>query len=285
MIARGLRYAFGAALVLVLAAPMLRADATVDRLVFEAADLHYKGEIDKAADMFEKAAAADPKNVYVQNQLGVINVKKKNYAAALKNFSRVAALDPRNTFAMRWMGLLLLREGKMEEARVWFEKALSVDKKDADAYYFLGTLYYLAHNPEKAIFYLKKARDADSDEAETHYRLGGSFADVGMVKNAQLEYLRALAISKRHTRTKNALGWVLYNQEDVEGAMAQWRETLDISPQDTEARENLARANNSLAWQAFSSGNRIAAKRYWQQTLVYDPKNKAATYYLDMIKQ
>lgn len=230
------------------------------------------------------ALAKAPKNVYVLTRLGVLAAKKQSFGAAEKSFTVAASLDPRNTFSLRWLGIPAMRREKQEEARAWFEKALAVDKNDADAYYFLGILYHFSRNPEKALVYLKKARDADGGEAETHFRLECAFADLGMEKNARLEYLRALDIVKRHTRALNALGWVLFNLQDAEGAMMRWREVFKINPNDADARANLARVLNGLAGQTLSVGNRAAALRYWNQTLAVDPKNKAAVYYMGSFK-
>ncbi|PQP34733.1 hypothetical protein C6A37_06195, partial [Desulfobacteraceae bacterium SEEP-SAG9] len=151
---------------------------------------------------------------------------------------------------------------------------------NADANYFLGAIYNFRHNPVKAIEYLKKARDADSEEADTHYRLGKAFHNLDMVKNAFFEYQRALEIKATHTKARNEIGWIYYNQGDIKTAISLWKKTLSINSKDRDAIFNLAKAYNEIAWNAFKAENIDDAVRYWRKTLKVNPSNKAARYYI-----
>ena len=54
------------------------AAADVNTLIFQGSDFHYRGDIDKAIQRFEKALQLDPDNEFAHNQLGLLYAKKGN---------------------------------------------------------------------------------------------------------------------------------------------------------------------------------------------------------------
>jgi len=256
------------------------AAADVNDLIFQGADYHYKGNLDKAINRFEEATKLEPKNEYAHNQLGILYGKKGKFDKAFREFLTVADIDRQNTFALLWLGILHLRKGEMNQAFERFNKIIQIDQNNADSYYFLGTIYNFRHNPVMAIEYLKKARNADSGEADTHFRLAKAFHNADMIANALLEYNRALEIKPSYTKALNEIGWIYYNTGKKEAAIKQWEKTLKINSKDRDAILNLAKVYNDSAWDAFTSGKRKDALKYWRKTLNINPGNKAAKYYM-----
>ena len=256
------------------------AAANVNELIFQGADYHYKGDLDKAVNRFEQAVKLDPKNEYAHNQLGILYGKKGKFDKAFREFLIVADIDRQNTFALLWVGILHLRKGEMNQAFERFNKIIQIDPNSADGYYFLGTIYNFRRNPVMAIENLKKARNADSGEADTHFRLAKAFHNADMIANALLEYNRTLEIKPSYTKALNEIGWIYYNTGRKEAAIKQWRKTLKINSKDRDAILNLAKVYNDSAWDAFTSGKRKEALSFWQKTLNINPGNKAAKYYM-----
>ena len=50
--------------------------ADADTLIFQGSDFHYRGDIEKAIERFEKALLLDPDNEFAHNQLGLLYAKK-----------------------------------------------------------------------------------------------------------------------------------------------------------------------------------------------------------------
>ncbi len=191
----------------------------VDAIVFEAADLHFKGEIDSSLAKFETAVRIDPTNEYAHNQLGILYAKKGRFEDAYREFSTSAGLDGTNTFALKWLGIIELRNGNVDKAFNIFHRIIQIDPDNADAYYLMGTVYNFRHNPVMAVEYLKKARDADADEAATHFRLGQAFRSLGMMSNALLEYQRATDLRPLYLRAIDEIGWIYYNRGETSAAI------------------------------------------------------------------
>jgi len=262
-----------------------QADASdVHSLIFQGADHHYRGQLDRAIAMFEAAAKLDPGIEFTHNQLGVLYGKKERFTDAFAAFSRAVAIDGRNTTALLWLGILHLREGNLNSAFERFSRIIQIDPNNADAYYYLGAIYNFRRNPPMAIEYLKKSRDADSEEADTHFRLARAFHNVDMAANALLEYTRAIEISPAYTKAINEVGWILYNRGETAPAIDQWEKTLEINPGDRDAIDNLSKIYNDLAWSAYRSNDVEAARVYWHKALAIHPGNKAATYYLKKLQ-
>jgi tetratricopeptide (TPR) repeat protein len=256
------------------------ASADVNDLIFQGAEHHYKGELERAIRSFEAAVRVDRANEYAHNQLGVLYAKQGRFDNAFDEFSHVAGIDRRNTFALMWLGILHMRDGDLEPAVKKFKEILDIDPQHADAYYFLGSVYNFMHDPDMAIHYLKKAKEADSEEADTHFRLAKAFHHLNMTANAMLEYQRTIALKPTHTRAMNELGWIHYNKDDYDSAISFWKKVLTINQKDRDAVSNLAKAYNDLAWKALASGNTPEAVQFWKKTLKVNPSNKAAKYYL-----
>lgn len=252
----------------------------INELIFQGADAHYKGHLDKAIYTFESAVRFDSSNEFAHNQLGILYTKKGRFDSAYKEFSIVNRIDPHNTFAILWLGILHLRNGNLNLAFERFNKIIQIDPDNADAYYFLGAIYNFRHNPAMAIEYLKKARDSDSEEADTHFRLAKAFHNVDMIANALFEYQRALEIKPTYTKAINEIGWIYYNKGEKKSAINQWKKTLRINSQDRDATFNLAKAYNDMAWEALTAGQKQKAIRYWQAALKINPGNKASKYYM-----
>jgi len=250
-------------------------------LLFEGADLDYRGEVEKATVRFEQALVMDPNNEYALTKLGILYFKQKRIQKSMTAFNKAIEVDSRNVEAQIWIGILHMKNEQLEKAYQAFDEVIRIDPNNAAAYYYLGTLYNFRRNRIKAIELLKKSSDADSMEPDTHYRLAQAFDLADMVHNALLEYERTLDLNPRHTKALNAKGWIHYNQGEVEKAIELWKKSLSEDAIDRDAALNLAKAYNALAKRALDAGRKDVARTYWEHTLEVDEGNKAAKYYLN----
>ena len=71
----------------------------LDERMLQAADLHYKGQLQAARTLFGQVVRDDPDNAFALNQLGLISAKLERFEDAARFFSDVAAKHADNTFA------------------------------------------------------------------------------------------------------------------------------------------------------------------------------------------
>ncbi|UZP68574.1 tetratricopeptide repeat protein [Desulfovibrio mangrovi] len=260
-----------------------QAGGALDERILQGADLHYKGRLDEARQLFAQVVREDPVNLFALNQLGLISAKQERFEDAVGFFSKVVAISADNTFARLWLGVMRLQDGRKQEARGLFEQVLRIDGSNADACYFLGVMAAVDHDGAGAVAWFRKAQELGSDDPETHYRLAGAFLSMDMPMNARLEFERTLAINPRHTKAMHGLGWNLFNQGYPDHAVRLWERVLQINARDAEARSSLAKVMNDRAYAAYRNGDARLARSLWEQTLRYETDNKAARYYLQKL--
>jgi tetratricopeptide (TPR) repeat protein len=155
----------------------------------------------KAAEDFKKAIAIKPSGPYYNN-LGEVQVKTGDTAAAITSYAQAAQIDPANAGQYYFNeGAVLTNTGKVDEATQAFDKAIQADPNRAEAYY------------QKAMNLLNKATIKDNkmqappgtEEALKKYlelQPTGEHAEVAKEMLAQLGASVETSFGKGKTKTK-----------------------------------------------------------------------------------
>lgn len=125
-----------------------------------------KGELEKALEAFEAAAAIDDRHHTVYNNLGstylLIFIEKRDRMAfqnALQNFKKAIELDPDYSSAYNGLGGAYLLAGDFDGAIYCLEKALEIEPDSARALFNLGLAYLNKGNKTKALGLFMSYRD------------------------------------------------------------------------------------------------------------------------------
>lgn len=116
---------------------------------------HLEGDLERAAEHYERARALDPRQPVVHNNLGLLALGAGDAEAAHALFVDEIAIDPGYDKAHFNLGLALGRLGRPEEAAEAFERAIELNPDNVDA---MGELF--AHH----------ARRGERDRAERYRR-------------------------------------------------------------------------------------------------------------------
>ncbi len=100
-----------------------------------------KKNVSAALKEFEKAIELDPKFVEAHLNIGAIGLSSRQYEKAEKSFSAVLALQPANLDATIGMGVALRGQKKFDDAEKWYRKATELDSRNCSVPYNLGLLY------------------------------------------------------------------------------------------------------------------------------------------------
>jgi Tfp pilus assembly protein PilF len=90
---------------------------------------------------FEHAVALDPKLIEAHLNIGAIGLSTRQYEKAAQAFAAVIKLDPKNFDATIGMGVATRGLKKIDEAESWYKKAADLDPKKCEVQYNLGLLY------------------------------------------------------------------------------------------------------------------------------------------------
>lgn len=192
-------------------------DALLTSTLSHAAELHRRGELDRAADAYEAVLAAIPLNVRLMTQLGIVRMQQGRLPEAASLFSQAAVADPTAPEPPAWHGELLRREGRFDDARASLQRAVDLGPGYAPAWFNLG---------------LANAQSSRAEEA----------------KNA---WLRFLELRPADPRVRRELGVLAFDRRDFAEALDWFQQQLALDPDDEGSRCDVASTHLRLReWQA-----------------------------------
>ncbi len=192
---------------------------------------------------------------------------------------RVAADNPGDGVQLTVAEAQLLREAnRNQDAFQLLSEALQKDPEQPEL------LYDYALTAEKLDRFdvlesnLRKLIEVRPEHAHAYNALGYSFAERNMrLPEARKLIERALELAPDDYFIMDSMGWVLYRQGDLKGAMEQLRRAYNGRP-DAEIGAHLG----EVLW---VSGERDEANRVWQESLKASPDNETLQKTIKRLKQ
>ncbi len=117
---------------------------------------------EEAAQIFQKAAEADPKDYTAHFHRALALSMLKRDADAVAGYEKVLELKPGLYQAQLNLGTLLLRQGRAQEAVPHLEAAVEANPKSAAAHFGLGRARALQGKLDQAAPELRKAAEMDA---------------------------------------------------------------------------------------------------------------------------
>lgn len=145
----------------------------------------HQGDYESSFRYFNQAEKAEPKNLLVYLNRGVLYQQLGNYQAALHNFSTAIQVAPFNIRGYRFRGVLLFELGRMQEAFYDFEKWQELNTKDPMAYRWLARWYSQNRDEQRFI-----------QNAELAKQLSGAFSE------REFQQLREAAMGYSSTQSE-----------------------------------------------------------------------------------
>jgi len=233
--------------------------------------------------------------------LGQIAEEQKQWRQAVQWYERIKSGDNLLPARMR-IANAIARQGKLDEARAYLKRVAAENpeegpqltvaeaqllrdaKRNEEAFKLLGEA--LARQPEQPeLLYdyaltaekldrldvleanLRKLIEVRPDYAQAYNALGYSFADRNLrLPEARKLIEKALELAPDDYFIVDSLGWVLYREGDLRGAVEQLRRAYNGRP-DAEIGAHLG----EVLWMM---GAREEANRIWQESLKASPDNE-----------
>ena len=148
-------------------------------LFFQAADPLGEGrkaleanQLDRAAELFDKAIAQDPKDYAAHFHRALTYSLQSDDAKAIPEYEKTLELKPGLYQAELNLGISLVRQKRAADAIPHLEKAVAAKPNDAQAEWRLGQAYLAAGAPDKAETHLRSAVQSDPKNAGAALELG-----------------------------------------------------------------------------------------------------------------
>ena len=132
---------------------------------------------------------------------------------------------------------LLGNQGHVDEAIKMYQEMWPDNPGNWDVNYNLGYAYYLTGKLPDAVQYLSRAAQIDASRPDAFFFLGLAKLKLGDVNAAAANVQRAVIIRPDADNYHFALGVIFKLQGNLSGALSEFRQELDLDPNNTSARQ------------------------------------------------
>jgi tetratricopeptide (TPR) repeat protein len=205
----------------------------------------------RAVEEYKLALNADPTSKFLNNGLAELYYRTGRVKEAILAAQAQIAKDPNNLDAHKLLGNIYLRslgEGDQGQpstdvlklAIAEYEKIIQLEPKSIEDHLLLGQLYSFAHDSVKAEDQFAIAQKIDPGSEETALNLARLYTGQGDSKRA-IKVLSALPEQDQTAKTQYVLGASYDQEKDSKDAIAAYRKSLDLEPDNLDVERALAK--------------------------------------------
>ncbi len=198
-----------------------------------------KARHDELEGLLRKALEQDPKLVEARLNLVLLHYYMGDVPTAKAELDKLLQLDPGYASGRAMRGLLLLRDGQVAEGRAELDAAVAADPYNAIANAELAALAYKAGNDEEAIRLGRLALLIDSANVNAYVTIAMAYRHMGSANLAKLVCYNAIGMSPKAAPIYNILGLLFLAEDQVKDAIVQFEKAVAFEPDFVEAHVNL----------------------------------------------
>jgi Flp pilus assembly protein TadD len=154
--------------------------------------------------------------------------------------ARGVEVAPNNAMAANNLGKELALRGDYNGAVPLFRKAVERRPRYWLANFNLGYVYYRVGNLPEAETYLRRAIEIFPRDAAEQRFLGYALLELGRNAEAESTLRQAIALKSEAPNQHFALGTILRDRKDLEGALREFRLELTFNPGNQQARQAIS---------------------------------------------
>ena len=232
----------------------------------------------QAVEQYKLALDADPNSPALQDGLASLYFRLGRIREAVSAAKDQILQHPDDVEAHELLGRVYLRslgDGQGPQANDMlqasikeYEKIAQLKPNDLETHLLLGQLYGLNHDSVKAEAEFKAAQKIDSGSEEVVLSMARLYSEQGEMTKAA-DVIAKVPDSDRTAREDFALAGIYDTLKKPKEAAAEYQATLDLDPENTDARRGLAAALTA-------AGNMDAASKIYSQILGSDPQDPQA---------
>ncbi len=254
-------------------APTHSATATSPTRLDDARDLHQRGCLEAAKEVYLEILARDPKHADAWHLLGMLLYQGGHAKSALECLHKADALAPDHPELLSNLGVVYLALRELPLARASLERAVAARPDSVSALNNLGTVLLELRDYAAAE---QRFREALQHQPRHHQAL----SNLGNALQHQLRQREALECHRRvllddadNLAALNNLGACLMSMGRQQEAVEAFQRAVTVCPTSTEARINLGRAFLGLR-------RSQEAMDCFEQLLAREPQSPQGHHYL-----
>ena len=210
----------------------ITAHSTFASLFYYELGLHRRSESRnrEAAELFEKALAAQPNDTKVLQALGETLLALNELGRASEVLQKVLAVNPGDAKTYGNLGYALLNQGRGAEAAEALHTAIELDPQRAVYHSDLAVALARLNREAEAVQEFRRAIELDPKSATARYNLANTLVNVGKLPEAVTEYREVIRIAPAHPYVHFNLGTVLHRLGHSEEAINEFQEEIRHTP-------------------------------------------------------
>lgn len=172
------------------------------------------------------------------HEAGIRYMNEQNYEKAAEKFNEAIERNPTDPTGFINFGNLLGIIGEEERALLFFKRAIELDDEAATAYYGAGTILYKQEKfAEAASMYAKAV--VHLDEADAHFMLGMSYYQIDRLAHALASFKRTVELMPEDVEGRFQYGLCLAKLGEIDEAITQLEYVVNNDSSHADAYFNL----------------------------------------------
>ena len=233
----------------------------------------------QAIEEYKLALQADPASRDLNTGLAEMYFKVGRIRDAVMEAQDLVKRDPSNLEAHKLLGRIYLRslgdgdqsaqtEQMLKQAIAEYQKIVELEPKSLEDHLLLGRLYAADHDQLKAKAQFEAAHQIEPGSEDAVLNLAGTYAAQGQGRQAA-QLIESVPLDHRTAKLELSLGGLYDQQLETKKAIAAYRESLSMEPDNLDAER-------SLAQDLLISNQMDAAMKIYQDIAAADPQDPVA---------
>lgn len=197
------------------------------------------GQYERAEECFREALTLNRHFVRAYDRLSVLLLREGKPEEALETIRIATQISPRNRDRLQFLGKVLLEKGDIEGARVAFFRSTSEELDAATRQAGVGELFLSAGRADLAEAEFNDALEKNPGNVALYNRRGITYRRQHKFAEAIKNYREAINIAPEDPVLYYNLALVLIEQSQPQNAAAALRRALKIDPEFDKAKEAL----------------------------------------------
>ncbi|HEV3437151.1 MAG TPA: tetratricopeptide repeat protein [Gemmata sp.] len=218
----------------------------MDDILTAALELHQSGQLEPAAQLYQKVLFQERDNASALHLLGVLHDQQGQHARAVEEIGRAVALRPNIPAFHANLAEAYRSLGQFERAVGCCRTALRLWADFPEAHCNLGLALQGLGRHTEAVEQFHRALRLRPDFAAAHNNLGITLRELGQFEDALRHFFRAVQLAPDYPPARTNLGQLLLDRGKPEKAVPHCREAVRLQPDLAPAHHNLGNALRAI---------------------------------------
>ncbi len=199
--------------------------------------------------LFEHTLAVTPRNLHIENNLGLAMGGSGRYDEAAAHFEKALQIDPNFYDGLVGMGVTRAFQDRLPEAMEYFQAAIRLQPDAPKAHVQMGLALWKQNRDEAALEEMRRALQLAPKDADIRADFGLALELVGRIPEAIEQLHEALRLNPNNAEVHNNLGLALLASSNARESIPEFEAALRLKPELKGAVDNLRRAQAQLGSQ------------------------------------